>query len=191
MTLTARIIIHLALFASFTVNHAQISPSNTRKNKQSLESVASKHKQIYDMSCIPMSVEMLLKYNDCVAPTYYRLQDSWKNKVDGTFENFDGRIVACLKFKHQFNVQRGNDFPFKQLFKTIDTELSAGRKVIVSLPSGLNLWHMYVIDKKMAQGDYVAFSRYYNDNKVIRKDDVKKSIYNCEGTDILTYTIAD
>jgi hypothetical protein len=191
MKTTLTTTLFLLLFASFFFLNAQNNNSTFNKDKQSLESVASKHKQIYDMSCIPMSVEMVLKYNNRVAANFYDLQKDWKNKADGTFGNFDGKTLSGLKFKLQFNIARGDDFPFERLFSTIDSELAAGRKVIISLPSGNNIWHMYVIDKKTAAGEYKAYSRFCKDKNLIRKDDVKSSIYGCKGTDILTYTIVD
>ncbi|KLT63882.1 hypothetical protein [Pedobacter sp. BMA] len=181
----------ILIFGSALVLNVQNDPSKNKKEKQSLASIASKHKQLYGMSCIPMSVEMVLKYNNRVAANYYKLQNDWKNKADGTFGNFDGKTLSCLKFKHQFNLTRGDGFPFDRLFSRIDAELAAGRKVIVSLPSGNNFWHMYVIDKKTVSGEYIAYSRYYNSKDVIIKNDVKNSIYGCRGTDILTYTIVD
>lgn len=181
----------MLLIGSFLILNAQNNRSNNKKDKQSLESIASKHKQIYDVSCIPMSVEMVLKYNHRVAPDYYELQKDWKNKADGTFGNFDGKTLFGLKFKLQFNLTRGDNFPFDRLFSTIDTELAADRKVIVSLPAGNNFWHIYVVDKKTVSGDYIAYSRYYNGKNLIIKDDVKKVIYGCKGTDILTYIAVD
>ena len=181
----------MLLIGSFLMLDAQNNISNDKKEKQSLRSIASKHQQIHDMSCIPMSVEMILKYNHRVKPDYYELQKNWKNKADGTFGSFDGKTLFGLKFKHKFNITRGNDFPFDRLFSTIDAELAAGRKVIISLPSGNNFWHMYVVDKKTLSGDYIAYSRYYNVKNIIIKDNMKTSIYGCKGTDILTYTTVD
>jgi len=163
---------------------------NTHKNYQSvttLKNVAAKHKQLYSMSCIPMSIEMILKYNNKVSADYYVLQNSWKDKADGTFANFNGKTIAGLKFEHQFNIPRGNNFPITKLFKTIDEELTAGRKIVISLPSGNNFWHMYVIDAKTSNGDYMAYSRYFNENSPIAIFEVKKLVSDCKGTDILTY----
>ncbi len=170
---------------------AQRTPPFGKGYKKTLREVALEHKQIYSFSCIPMSIEMILKFNNRVAPDYYDLQKDWKDKNDGTFRNFDGRTISGIKFKHQFNINRGDDFPFDSLFKTIDAELAAGRKVIVSLPSGRDLWHMFVIDSKMGGDDYLAFSRYYNDNNLIAKEHVKRAIRACKGTDILTYQVVN
>ena len=185
------VLVFLFFFGSYTANYAQKRPSKIGHNKRSLHDVAFTHKQIYGMSCIPMAVEMVLKYNNRVGLNYYGLQNSWKNKADGTFGNFDGKVIRGLKFRHQFNIKRSDNFPVDQLFKTIDSELAAGRKVIVSLSSGFNLWHMYVIDTKMKQGDYVAYSRFFNDRKLITKEYVKRAIREFQGTDILTYSMVN
>jgi len=181
--------IFLLLFSVCIFGYAQENPPEKQNSKKSLKDIAAKHQQIYSMSCIPMSIEMVLKYNNRVAPGYYNLQNNWKDKADGTFRNFDGKIIAGLKFKHQFDIQRGDNFPIDRLFRTIDTELAAGRKVIVSLPSGFNFWHIYVIDRKMEQDDYLAYSRFFNEDKLITKEYIKRWIRGCQGTDILTYTV--
>lgn len=182
-------LIFLLIFCSCFFCSAQRSPSIGKGHTKTLRGVALEHKQIYSFSCIPMSIEMILKFNKRVAPDYYDLQKDWKDKNDGTFSNFDGRTISGIKFKHQFNISRGDDFPFDSLFKTIDAELAAGRKVIVSLPSGRDFWHMFVIDSKMGGDDYLAFSRYYNDGNLVTKEYVKRSIRECGGTDILTYRV--
>lgn len=160
------------------------------KNK-SLHDVAFEHRQIFDNSCIPMCIEMVLKFNHRVSGNYYGLQNKWGNKMDGSFGNFDGKIISGLKFKHQFDIGRGDDFPYNRLFKTIDKELAAGRKVILSLPSGFNFWHIYVIDSKTKGDEYLAYSRFFDDKNLVTKADVKRCILDMKGTDILTYTIVD
>ena len=134
-----------------------------------------------------MSVEMVLKYKNAVSRNYFKLQHDWKNKADGTFGSFDGKVIAGFKFKHRFNLQRGENFPLASLFRTVDRELAAGRKVIVSLPSGDRLWHMYVIDRPIGKDEYMAYSRAFNQDRVLVKNNVKRAIRACKGTDILTY----
>ncbi|TKC06698.1 hypothetical protein FA048_15970 [Pedobacter polaris] len=182
------ILIFLSLCCISSFNYAQQDLAKNT-NTKSLHDVAFNHRQIYNSSCIPMSIEMVLKFNKRIPSDDYRLQTNWKEKTDGTFGNFDGKIISGLKFKHQFNIKRGDGFPFERLFKTIDAELAAGRKVIISLPSGFNFWHMYVIDKKVDK-DYLAYSRFNNDKNLVIKKDIKSWIFGCKGTDILTYQVA-
>jgi len=168
-------------------------PAYTQKKRtrglgtRSVREVALKHQQISPNSCIPMSIEMILKFNKKVAPDYYQLQRNWNNRIDGTFNDFDNKVVAGLRFRRQFAMPRGDQFPYGQLFSVIDQELASGRKVVISLPSGHLLWHMYVIDSKTSKGEYLAYSRGFNLDKVIVLNDVKSRVYGCKGTDILTY----
>lgn len=153
----------------------------------SIREAALKHSQISPNSCIPMSVELVLKFNKKAAADYYQLQRNWNNRADGTFKDFDKKVIAGLRFGQQFAAPRGDQFPYERLFSTIDHELAAGRKVIISLPSGYLMWHMYVIDSKTSKGDYVAFSRAFDSTEVLVLNDVKSRIFGCKGTDILTY----
>lgn len=153
----------------------------------SIREAALKHRQISPNSCIPMSIELILKYNKRAAADYYQLQRNWNNRADGTFKDFNNKVIAGLRFSWQFAVPRGEQFPYARLFSTIDHELAAGRKVIISLPSGYLLWHMYVIDSKTSKGEYIAFSRAFNFGEVLVMNDVRSRVFGCKGTDILTY----
>ncbi|MES2455775.1 MAG: hypothetical protein V4594_09555 [Bacteroidota bacterium] len=168
-------------------------PAYTQKKRtqslsaRSIREVALKHRQISPNSCIPMSIEMILMFNKKAATDYYQLQRNWNNRADGTFNDFDNKVIAGLKFRRQFAMPRGDKFPYSQLFSVIDRELASGRKVVISLPSGDLLWHMYVIDSKTSKGEYLAYSRGFNLDKVMVLSDVKSRVYGCKGTDILTY----
>ncbi|MBE9582950.1 hypothetical protein IM792_00675 [Mucilaginibacter sp. JRF] len=162
-----------------------------RPSTKPFHDVVAQHRQIFDNSCIPMSIELVLKYHNKVSPDFYDLQKQWQNKLDGTFSNFDGKTIRGLKFKRQFDMPRGDSFPFNKLFSTIDNELKAGRKVIVSLPSGGGMWHMYVIDRKIEGGDYLAYSRANNMNTHLTLEYIKRWIFGVKGTDIMTYSIVN
>src|SRR3954452_20356027 len=82
------------------------------------------HRQIYDLSCVPSAVEMVLKLTGRVSAEYFELQEAWKNKADGSGRDFDAVSVAGLTFHQQFALPRKRGFPFKELFATIDAELS-------------------------------------------------------------------
>lgn len=144
------------------------------------------HKQLYGMSCIPMTVEMVLKLLSREPADYYALQEAWKEKADGTFGDFDNRTVAGVTFYRQFFLPRDEKFPLDDLFHAIDAELAGGRHVIVSL-----LWdrayHMFVIVDRSAAGEYRAVSK--AGAVTIEVGDVKARIKSIQGTDILTYTI--
>lgn len=141
------------------------------------------------MSCIPSSVEMVLKFNNKANENFYDFQHGWKNKNTGTFGDFDGKTINGITFTQQFNLNRSADFPIDSLFSTIDAELAADRKVIVSLVSGPGLWHIYVIDSRTAEGDYLCYSRGYGSPEVLEVRNTKRIIREMGGTDILTYRV--
>jgi len=149
--------------------------------------IVDSHQQIYDMSCIPMSVEMVLKLLKQVPSSYYDLQKEWKNKADGNFSNFDGRTFGRITFHKQFGFERNEQFPFTKLFSTIESELKAGRFVIISLASSAG-WHMHVIYQQEPNGDFVAVSK--AGKETTETHGIKGIVTQMKGTDILTYTIA-
>ena len=67
---------------------------------------------------------------------------------------------------------------------TIDQELAKKHYVLVSLasPSG---WHMYVICTKIANGEFVAYSKIHS--QTIVANNVKEIITQMKGTDIMIY----
>ena len=154
----------------------------TKFNRQ----VVDAHEQRFGMSCIPMSIEMVLKLLGQVPSDYYELQNPWKEKADGNFRNFDGKIIKGVTFHQQFDKERNDQFPLAKLFETIDRELKAGRFVIISLTSG-NGWHMYVIYDEDADGDFLAVSKI--GSKTIEARHVKNIITRMKGTDIMTYEL--
>ncbi|UYQ93818.1 hypothetical protein MKQ68_01750 [Chitinophaga horti] len=157
---------------------------------RSLKATAEKHRQRYQSSCIPSSVEMILKYNNKVNADFYDFQNAWQNKNTGTFGDFDGKTIKGITFTHQFKNPRSPQFPFDKLFQTIDAELKAGRKVIVSLQSGAAMWHIWIIDSATKNGDYLCYSRdFYDNGQVLETRETKQWIRNMQGTDILTYRV--
>src|SRR6476660_2149621 len=122
----------LSITAQETRTSEPAKPCLTKFNRQ----IADSHRQKYGMSCIPMSIEMVLKELGRVPSDYYELQDPWKEKADGNFRNFDGKTIKDVTFHQHFNLARNDQFPLAKLFETIDRELKSGRFVIVSLTSG-------------------------------------------------------
>jgi hypothetical protein len=143
-----------------------------------------KHKQIYNMSCIPSGVEMILKLTGRAPAQYYELQNEWKNKADGNFGNFDGKTINGLTFHKQFGEPRNDEFPVKELFAVIHKELKAGRYVEISLQSGGG-WHIYIVYDEIKHGEFIAVSK--DGEKTIKEEHVKRIVREMKGTDILTY----
>lgn len=149
--------------------------------------IIDRHKQVYDMSCIPSSVEMVLKLLGRAPDSYYKEQNAWKNKTDGNFVNFDGKTINGVTFHKQFGFERNENFPLTKLFETIDRELEAGRFVIISLVSSGG-WHIYVVYTKTADGDFKAVSK--SGEKTIYAEHIKDIVTQMKGTDIMTYEVA-
>ncbi len=152
--------------------------------------IVDEHKQLFDSSCIPMTIEMVLKLTKREPADYFKLQEAWKDKTDGNFSDFDGRTISGLTFHKQFGLPQNKDFPLNRLFETIEKELKAGRFVIVSLKSGANSWHMHVIYAVDADGDFLAITKAgskANGSKTVVVKHVKEIIKQMHGTDILTY----
>jgi len=170
---------------AFVASAQQTGSASARKNLTHFSrQIVDRHQQLYDMSCIPMSIELVLKLLDRVPASYYDLQNPWKNKSDGNFSNFDGKTIAGVTFHKQFGLERNQQFPLDKLFETIDKELKAGRFVIVSLASGGG-WHMYVIYDEDADGDFLAVSK--AGANTMEASHLKRTIKQMQGTDILTY----
>lgn len=154
--------------------------------------IVDKHKQLFDMSCIPMSVEMVLKLTKHAPQDFYALQWAWQNKYDGNFSDFDGKTIKGLTFHKKYTLPRDENFPLDRLFAAIDKELDSGRFVIVSLSSPVG-WHMHVIYGKDADGDYLAVTKSGSQatgSTTINQSHIKRIIKAMHGTDILTYEVS-
>ncbi len=160
--------------------YAQNASSN-----QFQEAIIHQHRQINMSSCIPSGIEMILKLNCKVESDFYNYQQIWGNKTDGTFGNFNNLVINGIRFFHKFNLQRDNNFPLADLFYTIEEELAQNRYVLVSLVSGQNMWHIYVISEKLPNGEFKAYSKI--DERTLIVSNVKEFITKMKGTDIMVY----
>jgi hypothetical protein len=159
--------------------------------------VLAKHKQLSDYSCIPMSVEFVLKLLGKLAPDDFSLQNAWGNRRDGNFAEFDGRTFDGIRFTQRYpqsSHPRGDSFPLGDLFNTIEDELKipAQRYVIVSLavPSlshpGESDYHNYVIFNRLPNGEFEAVTKGRTPERI---NDIKERVQNMKGTDIFTYEL--
>lgn len=151
------------------------------------DSVVNNHNQIYPASGIPSAVEMILKYCKVVDFNFYDLQNEWKNKSDGSFRDFDKKEFNGVSFVQKFNLPRDENFPIDSLFKTIENELKSERMVIISLPSDTG-WHMFVICKQTAEGDFVSYSKLGTHTLILRN--TKEIVRKSKGTEIMTYRLS-
>lgn len=149
--------------------------------------VVNNHDQISEFSCIPSAVEMILKYYQVVDFDFYELQNKWKNKTDGSFHDFDKKKLYGITFFQKFVLPRDEKFPIDSLFRTIENELKAKRKVIISIPSNTG-WHMFIISEQTPDGEFVSYSKLGSNTLILRN--TKEIVRNSHGTEIMTYSIA-
>ena len=150
------------------------------------QKVIDAHAQQYEESCVPSSVEMVLKLTGREPDAFYDLQSAWKHKFDGSFKDFDGKPVNGVTFHQQYTLARNQDFPLQQEFDTIHRELLAGRFVIVGLASPAG-WHNWVVYDEDDQGEFLAVSK--SGDLTIKEPQVKKAIAEMQGTDLGTYEL--
>lgn len=150
------------------------------------QSIVDVHTQLYVSSCIPMSVEFLLKLLKRVPVDFFNLQVEWQRSPYPDFSFFDGKTICNLRFHWLFKPEnRGDSFPLQELFTTIERELSSDRFVLISLavPGG---WHNYVVYEKSQNGEFYAVTKFCCGQTEYIKN-VKDRVFQMKGTDILIY----
>lgn len=175
------LIMVISISAIFQAN-AQTRKSN---NCDFFDTVVNNHNQIFQMSCIPSAVEMILKYCNVVDFDFYDLQNEWQNKVDGSFRNFDKKELYGITFFQKFVLPRDESFPIDSLFQTIENELKSEKKVIISLPADTG-WHMFIICKQTPDGEFVSYSKLGSHTLILRN--TKEIVRKSNGTEIMTYS---
>jgi len=158
--------------------------------REYVEGIVNQHNQIGE-TCVPSSVEIILKLLGRVPSTYYDLQNDPNNR---SFADFDERNIMGVNFKRINLAERGPNFPFTQLFQIIDRELDADRYVVfasLGWYNGRRLYHAYVIfGKNQTNDDYYSVTKAtaLNGNSLTQFDEhVKARIIESQGTDILVY----
>jgi hypothetical protein len=169
--------------------------------------VINGHHQVYPDSCVPMSVELVVKLEDPSQINYYDEQHKYPNGKSwgGDFV----RKINRITFTHLFTLPRYT-YPLPPLFQTIVDELDSNRYVQLSLvsvwkkdkngnevidnnghkiPQVFHCWVVYGYDNN---GDFLGISRDYNINQPIYiqtgyNPTIKQQLTIMGGTDILIY----
>jgi len=138
------------------------------------------HRQIHNDSCIAMSVEYVLKELGIVSKDFFDYQnDRGKDKLSDW-------VTQIYKDNIGFKKEEGlnND----ELLNRIDSELSDGRRIIISLQIGANQWHMYVIYEKQKDDQYRLVTSTPNMGKSqIEIKNLRQEIPNMNGVDLITH----
>lgn len=174
----------VALISTSFIFHAK-AQAQQNDNFEFFDTVINNHNQLFQMSCIPSAVEMILKYYKVVDFDFYDLQKQWQNKADGSFRDFDNKELYGITFSQKFVLPRDATFPIDSLFQTIEDELKSGKKVIISLPSDEG-WHMFVICRQTPEGDFVSYSKLGSHTLILRN--TKEIVKKANGTEIMTYS---
>ena len=170
------------------------------KMKEQIGSI--KHRQVSNGSCIPMSVELVLKAIGLMDENTFIFQNDsttsyqshWVKGLTYPFGRPRVRFARqfLLTDYPEYSNDRGQHFfddgHFEKLFATIDKELDEGRYVIISLKSGENCYHMEVIYNKISDKKYETVT--YDNNGPSPKfyeHNLRDRVEEMGGTDILTY----
>jgi len=157
--------------------------------------VLKNHQQKKSNSCIPMSVELLLKLNGNVKPTFFDIQDGnlGYKTYDGDGWEYKDKTIEGMKLHHLFEDKRGK-YPIEKLFDKIREELDNKRFVQISLYNGkrnngkddnYHGWVVYGYEQNPDKFYGITFD-HGNPNPVY-KDTVFEELTKMKGTDILVY----
>ena len=143
------------------------------------------HKQLYGNSCVPMSLEFVLKLIGQVGTDYYELQDE-KGDVQRGGVEYDGKLIKGLTFKY-ITEDWGLNFPLEEIFESIKYELAHDRYVIVTIGDG-PYHNVIVYGYDETRDEFLGVTRYHNDADYKLINDVKNCISINQGTGILIYS---
>lgn len=131
-----------------------------------------------------MSVELVLKLMGEVNDDYFDLQKEDPLKRD--FKLFNNLEISEVKFSHDYDLPRGENFPIEGLIKDIKSEIDNDRYVICTDGSN-NLFHAYVI-YGYDNNELFAITKYHqgpSENHPEFINDMATRIKNINGSDIL------
>lgn len=148
--------------------------------------VLENHKQIYPNSCVTMCVEFALKLMDSLPAESFDLQNRYGD-CQKSGEDFDGETIFNVFIKMHFNTSHGPSFPLEDLFDKIKSELDNGNYVNCALkPNNSSTYHAYLI-YGYKENEFLAITKYYDNNEVEYISDMKSRLENIKGSDILTF----
>lgn len=124
------------------------------KTQQEIRAIVDGHRQLYEKSCSPSLVEMILKIEGVVPPDYYTLQTQYKNDEIG-ISKFDGFVIEGLKFSTHKESRDGS------FANRIMSEWAAGRlfAAYTRNDGSLTDYHGWIVSA-MNQGTVYLLSKY-------------------------------
>lgn len=165
------------------------------RSKKEIKEIIDQHQQKKDNSCVPSSVEMVLKLLGRVKLDFYDLQ---KGCTNGCFSEYDGKTINGVTFQRINLAKRNSDFPFEELSQKIKEELLSDRYVIITFlgltSKGKRKFHAYVVyDEDPSQNDFLTVTKASSNGNYVTQFNtgIKSEIRNSKGTDILIYKITE
>lgn len=170
--------------------------------------VIQEHQQMYEKSCVPMSVEFVVKLVDPSQIFYY---DEQHRFPDGTSwgGNFNNRKINNITFYHLFTNDR-HTYSLDPLFDKIKEELNNDHYVQLSLVSEWkidtmgkfildgnghkipNCFHCWVVFQYDETGEFHGVTKYFNNQQPKQPSytfNIREQLIEMGGTDILTYSV--
>jgi hypothetical protein len=159
------------------------------------------HKQNVWNSCVPMSVELVLKLIGLLDPAVTPLQDDpkkigtsdWIKRPQFKFPHENPKIIFDREY---LNVDKNEpDHTDEALqknleptLKTIDTELQSGRYPIISVrTSSDDSTHNIVVYGKIDDDNYKTITFHYQSGVLNQPENLRQKIIERKGTDLITY----
>jgi hypothetical protein len=139
------------------------------------EDILKKHRQLFENSCVPSSVEMVLKLEGIYEADTFDIQNRYGNKpISGDY--FDREIYRkgnkAIKFRKRIFIY------LPSLFEAVKNELRNKRFVIVPLLTSIQgnylMYHTHVIYDLTAQGEYKTFTKFYQNDAIVYVNDMEK-----------------
>jgi hypothetical protein len=168
--------------------------------------VIQEHNQMYEQSCVPMSVEFIVKLVDPSKIPYYDEQHRYPDgKCWG--KNFDNKKINNITFHHWFFGDR-HTYLLDPLFVKMKEELDNNRYVQLSLVSEWktdsfgtflldgqghkipNCFHCWVVFQYDETGEFHGVTKYFNNRQPKQPSytfTIREQLIEMGGTDILTY----
>ncbi len=163
------------------------------------QTIVRGHQQLYPDSCVPMSVEFVVKLVDPTQLQYYDQQHQYPNGTIGG-QHYNNQILNNIQFTHlypQSSHPRGQNFPLPELFRIMKYEIDHNRFVQLGLKSGViidlngvvtgTLYHGWVVYGYDNQGEFLGVTRYHHHNNPIFSQTIRQDITTLQGTDILIW----
>ena len=153
------------------------------------EEILIYHEQKNENSCVPMSVEFMLKLAGVIPLGFYNFQyglDTVRSEF-GSGEEYNEKKVGKVVLKQLVNQPRGS-YQVSDLIEYIKEELDADRYVQIALDNGAGGYHCWVVWGYVDDTMY-AITKYFNQRYPVIIDNVTSRLRALGGSDILIYRV--